>query len=114
MAYRQWWHLLAIQTQFAAIPDIHAARSYSQVGNLIKLLELTCDSWDSKWIYLEQKYTVGDDLYAIGFAKLVVKDKKNEDILPGDVLKLLGVTEYPKSSSKEFSNYLRSLEGTFR
>jgi hypothetical protein len=73
-------------------------------------------SWDDKWIYLQQKFVSGGTVYAIGFNKIVVKNKRTT-ISPEEVLKSLGcnISEVKSTySGDNFGVHLNSLEETFQ
>jgi len=45
--------------------------------------------WDEKWLYVQHKFMVGKEVYAVGVGKAVVKDN-HKTIQPSDALKLCG------------------------
>jgi hypothetical protein len=70
-------------------------------------------SFDSKWIYLQQKFIVNGVVHAVGISKIVVK-KGREDVPPIQVIKELDpsyeISEELKEEGIKFGANIRACE----
>lgn len=90
--------LTELMFRYHWFPIVGASRmQYRRSLNLWQRYEVKTRmvDWDDKWFFIEQIFVIGEQIYAVGWIKGIVRGREG-NVKPRDIIEMLGFQDIPK------------------